>query len=381
MSRKLALYFDGTWNTPGDRTNVRRLYDLTSSHAAHIQQASRKRPLVETPNKTADQIKYYHPGVGTTWGSRILGGMFGHGISQHIRDGLLWLACNYSPGDQIFILGFSRGAYTARSLVGLIRKCGIPVGHDYESAVTQGLVDTAYKIYRDRQWGVDELPGNSFKATYSYPDTPVHFLGVWDTVGALGLPIHEVWFGSDYYRFHDTGLSKIVSNAFHAVAIDEHRPDFLATMWDGNKPVAPHQKVEQRWFPGAHADVGGGYKDGKLWQITAHWMQQKAISCGLTFTEVVTVDPDAHLSRMHDSLHDFAWGLYAKLPWIYGHYRPRRMGVNEEVDDSAIRRRAEKGSDASGQCYNPPSLRDLLATLPQPTARSVTPTQSPHTAT
>ena len=243
MSRKLALYFDGTWNTPGDRTNVRRLYDLTASHAAHIQHASRKRPLLETQNKTSDQIKYYHPGVGTTWGSRILGGMFGHGISQHIRDGLLWLACNYSPGDQIFILGFSRGAYTARSLVGLIRKCGIPVGHDYESAVTQGLVDTAYKIYRDRQWGVDALPGDSFKATYSYPDAPVHFVGVWDTVGALGLPIHEVWFGSDYYRFHDTGLSKIVSNAYHAVAIDEHRPDFLATMWDRNKPVAPNQKV------------------------------------------------------------------------------------------------------------------------------------------
>ena len=364
MGRRLALFFDGTWNTPGDKTNVRRLYDLTASRAAYRGHLLQKLPKPDRdhPHSEVDQIKYYHPGVGTTWRTRILGGMFGMGLSKNIRDGLLWLAQHYRPEDEIFVFGFSRGAYTARSLVGLIRKCGIPrqSAKEFSARTILGLVDTAYKIYRDRQWSVDSTPADSFRKTYSWPGTKIKFVGVWDTVGALGLPIHEIWFGSDYYRFHDTGLSAIVENAFHAVALDEHRPDFMATMWDLNKPVAPGQTVEQRWFAGAHADVGGGYKNGTLSQLPLRWMQERAKERGLQFNRDAHVDPEAWLSRMHDSLREFAFGLYARLPGIYDHYRPRGMGVAEIVDESVLNRRdSSQGLDATGAKYDPPALKDL----------------------
>jgi uncharacterized protein (DUF2235 family) len=286
--------------------------------------------------------------------------MFGLGLSKNIRDGLLWLSQHYQSNDEIFIFGFSRGAYTARSLAGLIRKCGIPKqsAKEFSERTMLGLVDTAYNIYRDRQWTVDSTPADSFRKTYSWPDLKIKFVGVWDTVGALGLPLHEVWFGSDYYRFHDTALSAIVENAFHAVALDEHRPDFVVAMWDVNKPPALGQRVEQRWFAGAHADVGGGYKDGKLSQVPLRWMQERAKDCGLQFSHEAHVEPEAHLAKMHDSLREFAFGLYAHLPWIYDHYRPRGMGVSEVVDESVLKRcESPAGKDASGAKYDPPALK------------------------
>jgi uncharacterized protein (DUF2235 family) len=364
MARKLALYFDGTWNTPGSETNVSRLFKLTASRAAyrgHLLKRKAQKDAQEA-NNDVNQVKYYHKGVGTTWGSRILGGMFGLGLSKNIRDGLLWLGQNYQADDEIFVFGFSRGAYTARSLVGLIRKCGIPrqSGREFSDRTMLGLVDTAYNIYRDRQWSVDSTPADSFRKTYSWPSVKIKFIGVWDTVGALGLPLHEIWFGSDYYRFHDTGLSAIVENAFHAVALDEHRPDFVATLWDVNKPAAAGQKIEQRWFAGAHADVGGGYKDGTLSQLPLRWMQSRAQECGLQFTHDSPVAPEAYLSTMHDSLREFAGGLYAKLPWIYDHYRPRGMGLAESIDESVLKRRdSPEGKDASGAKYDPPALKSL----------------------
>jgi uncharacterized protein (DUF2235 family) len=282
--------------------------------------------------------------------------MFGAGLSKNIRDGLVWLATHYRPGDQLFIFGFSRGAYTARSFTGLIRKCGIPKwqpGISTHASIT-GLVATAYHIYREGQWSVDSTPAEAFRRTFSWPDTAIKFVGVWDTVGALGLPVHEIWFGSDFYRFHDTQLSAIVSNAFHAVAIDEHRPDFAETMWDVNKAPLPGQRVEQTWFPGAHADVGGGYKDGKLYQAPLRWMQDRADECGLVFKSKSVVEENAYLSPMHDSLHEFAFGLYARLPWIFENRRARGTGVNETVDGSANDRIASPaGLDAAKNKYAP----------------------------
>ena len=101
----------------------------------------------------------------------------------------------------------------------------------------------------------------AFKDTFSWKNVHVKFVGVWDTVGALGIPAHGILFGKEYYTWHDTELSGWVHNAYHAVAMDEHRADFAATMWSKAKKPKKGQHVEQRFFPGAHADVGGGYKD------------------------------------------------------------------------------------------------------------------------
>jgi hypothetical protein len=186
----------------------------------------------------------------------------------------------------------------------------------------------------------------------------VKFVGVWDTVGALGLPMHEVWFSKDYYRWHDTELSRMVENAFHALALDEHRPDFAATMWSNAKQPAPGQTVEQRWFAGAHADVGGGYKGGQLQQIPLRWMQQKAEQCGLRFRQGVIVQKNAHLAQMHDSLREFAWGMYSKLPWVFPYYRPQHFGVNEEIDASVQDRiDSPEGKDERGNRYLPIALK------------------------
>ncbi len=364
MPRNLALFFDGTWNTPGDETNVRRLFRLTAardSYQCKLLSRSAAKEASHTPDQLGEveQLKYYHKGVGTTWSSRILGGMFGAGLSKNIRDGLVWLANHYRENDRIYIFGFSRGAYTARSLVGLINKCGIPrlPSGPCSQRTVKGLVATAYHIYREGQWTKDAFQAKGFRQTYCWPDVKIKFIGVWDTVGALGLPVHEIWFGSDYYRFHDTQLSDIVDNAFHAVAVDEHRPDFAATMWDASTKLREGQRVEQRWFPGAHADVGGGYSKGRLYQAPLRWMQEMATQCGLTFKAKVDVDAEAFLSPMHDSLSEFAFGLYALLPWIFDNYRPRGTGVNEIIDESVKKRQAApEGLDATKARYNPPGL-------------------------
>lgn len=349
-SRRLALFFDGTWNNPGSDTNVCRLFRLTS--ASRACEAAMGGAVTERPgsDRGSAQVTYYHPGVGVNWGEKIRGGVFGYGLSRNIKDGYLWLAQEYRPGDELYLFGFSRGAYTVRSLVGLIRKCGIP------REPLPGLVKEAYHIYREKQWAPDGREAAAFKQTFSWPEIEVNFLGVWDTVGALGLPIHQVPFGSDYYRWHDTELSRTVKNAYHALALDEHRPDFNATVWSNAKKPGPDQRVEQRWFPGAHADVGGGYRDGKLWQLSLHWIQQQAAYCGLDFSTMATVDPDASLSTMHDSLGEFAGGSYARLPWIYSYFRVRNLGIHETIDDSVWTRMAEGGKDATGAAYKPPAL-------------------------
>jgi len=359
MSRKLALYFDGTWNKQRDRTNVFRLFQLTVSQRSFRGSFSPFRlKLSEEPqaqSSESDQIKYYHRGVGVHWGEKILGGAFGFGLSRNIKEGYLWLAQHYQPGDDVFVFGFSRGAYTARSLVGLIRKCGF--ARPLPLAVLEALTKKAYEIYREKQWLPDGREADAFRKTYSWPETRIKFLGVWDTVGALGLPVHQVPFSSDDYRWHDTELSRMVENAYHAMALDEHRPDFNATVWSNAKQPAPGQAVEQRWFAGAHADVGGGYRDGKVHLLPLRWMQEKAKASGLKFGQDVQIEPDAHLSPIHDSLRDFALGLYAKLPWIYPNNRRLHLGINETIDDSVWARiDSDNGRNEDGQKYSPPPL-------------------------
>jgi len=356
MGRKLALFFDGTWSSYGDETNVSRLFELTKSiRQFRGQNSLLGKKLVEGKSgedENVEQIKYYHKGVGVNWGEKLLGGAFGRGLSRNIKDGYLWLASHYRQGDEIYIFGFSRGAYTARSLAGLIRKCGIP------KTAFEALAQEAYHIYREKKWDPDGREAKAFWETFSWPDRRIKFLGVWDTVGALGIPIRGMLFSSDYYNWHDTELSRMVENAYHALALDEHRHDYAATMWSNNKKPLPKQKVEQRWFPGAHADVGGGYKGGKLYQIPLQWMQQKAEECGLQFKEQVVIEPDAYLDKIHNSLNDFIFGIYAKLKCLYPcYYRPLKFGVNETIDDSVWNRmESPNGYDETGKKYSPPAL-------------------------
>lgn len=125
-----------------------------------------------------------------------------------------------------------------------------------------GRVSEAYALYRTRDEGADSENARFFRGKYSQ-EIEIHFLGVWDTVGALGVPVESFdWFNKSYYQFHDTELSGIVKNAFHAIAIDEHRRNYQCTLWDPKGK--PNQRIEQTWFSGAHANIGSGYSSDLL---------------------------------------------------------------------------------------------------------------------
>lgn len=290
--RRLVLCFDGTWNTPEDETNVSRIYAAVKDRQSGYDR----------------QLKFYDPGVGTDWGSRIAGGALGWGLNQNILEGYCWLIDNYCPqppdatpivdpgdaekfenGDQIFLFGFSRGAFTARSLAGLINACGLvkKSPSDGPTATDSDLVKKAWTLYRNRS-EVDDVrmygPCEQFRKDHAH-NVKVRFVGVWDTVGALGVPK----FGGSLlptrnwrYGFHDTGLCRIVEHAYHAVAIDEHRRDYAVALWSQAHKVGT-KTVEQRWFPGAHANVGGGYEDDLLPELSLRWMCECAYAHGLEF--------------------------------------------------------------------------------------------------
>ena len=329
MTTRLIVCFDGTWNRPDNNpdltarieTNVCRFYEAIPSG---------------TPAGIDVQQKWYDSGVGTNWYDRMAGGTFGIGIDQKIREGYQWLADNYPNGDtsdvEVFILGFSRGAYTARSLVGMIRNCGLLLPENAHR------VRDAYALYRQRDETPDTDQAQIFRTRYSR-EIKIKFLGVWDTVGALGIPLQALqWLNAKEYAFHDTELSGIVQNAAHALAIDEFRVDYQATLWA--PVIKPGQDVEQRWFSGAHADVGGGYQSRLLSDISLAWMQRKAAAVGLAIDtpEIPAVAKENWMHSPTDSYQQFLDGAYAKTHPRF--YRPMRIGsgLNEVVDESVVNR-------------------------------------------
>ena len=278
--KRIIACSDGTWNRPSVkadgkyvRTNVQKLFEaIANKDAAGIYQA-----------------KYYDEGIGAegTWWSKMINGATGRGIDENILDIYKFLIWNYELGDEIYLFGFSRGAYTARSVAGLVRSCGILRENNLRR------IDEAYDIYRtrndDRYRPAGEV-ATEFRNKYSYDDkTKIKLVGVWDTVGSLGIPVRSFqWMNKKKYQFHDTTLSAIVENAFHALAIDERRSNFQPTLWQQSKNAnvgANKQVLEQVWFPGVHSNVGGGYPDEGLSDIALRWMIGKAKNTGLAFDE------------------------------------------------------------------------------------------------
>jgi uncharacterized protein (DUF2235 family) len=303
IMKRIIICCDGTWNKPGSmdlgklvKTNVQKIYEATA-------------------NKGTDgiqQVKYYGQGVGTGYSilDKFFGGATGKGIDRNIKDAYKFIMWNYEPGDELYFFGFSRGAYTARSLVGLIRNCGV-MKADYLN-----LVDEAYALYRDRNaiTHPDSDLMMAFKTRYSQI-TRIKFVGVWDTVGALGIPIQFFTFFNKEYQFHDVKLSSDVDYAYHAVALDEKRRLFQPTLWEMSRSAMNdriEQHFEQVWFPGVHSNVGGGYADTGLSDVALEWMIQKAQDAGLGFRENYLkekVKPDTK-----GIIRDSVTGMYFFLP-------------------------------------------------------------------
>jgi uncharacterized protein (DUF2235 family) len=328
--KRIVLCFDGTWNRPADEnlpaekqveTNVCRFY----------------KSVAKTTADGSEQVKWYDQGVGSRWYNRFIGGAFGVGLEKNILDGYKFLVRQYTEGDEIYVLGFSRGAYTARSLVGMVRNCGLLYPENLPVRIAM-----AYGIYRTRGDGPDSATAKAFRANYAREEARIKFLGVWDTVGALGIPLDVLDpIKKEFYEFHDTRLSGSVENAFHALAIDEHRDVFDACLWDPE--ITPEQTLEQRWFIGAHCDVGGGYAERELSDIALRWMQDKAAGLGLALQAVALGDNNFR-AAIHDSYAEFLGGIHAKKsPRHYRTLSATRFG-RERIDESVERRRKEDRS-------------------------------------
>jgi uncharacterized protein (DUF2235 family) len=358
MAKRLIVCCDGTWNVAdqSSRTNVTKVALSVRPRAAGV-----------------EQRVYYHSGVGTRRWERLRGGAFGMGLSGNVLDAYRFLVDAYEPGDTLYLFGFSRGAFTARSLAGLVRNCGILRREDAHR------VKEAWALYRDRVERPTSTASTLFRRAYAR-EAGIHFIGVWDTVGSLGIPVPGAsWLKpvvsvvDRRWAFHDTELSSRVKGAFHALAIDEQRAPFTPTLWHQQSgDAASGQELQQVWFAGVHGDVGGGYEETGLSDITLLWMVHQARRYGLEFdTEALsetgpremTPESSVDFRVRPDSMgtaHDSRTGLYRLAPpW----HRPvgqaadgrGRLDGCEYLAESA---RERYDGDPS---YRPPELVRCLA--------------------
>ena len=341
---RLVLCCDGTWNTADQEKQGRPCPTNVIKLAYRVA----KRPA------GMPQVVHYDQGVGTgNTIDRITGGAFGGGLVGNILDAYRFLIANYHPGDEIFLFGFSRGAFTARSVAGMIRKCGIVKRTSVDRYVP------ALDLYRADDVHPDDAPARAFRAAHACDgvESPtVRFIGVWDTVGSLGIPLRGLrGLTQRKHVFHDTQLSKTVVTARHALAIDERRAPFAPTIWDEDKP---HPDTVQMWFAGAHSDVGGGYAEPGLSDIALEWMLGEAVAAGLELDEeVLAMRPLA--PNPLGVLHDSKTGLYRLTP---GRDRTISVGRTQQVHSSVV---ARWDADPT---YRPKSLLPYIATRrPQPT--------------
>lgn len=360
MSKRLAVFLDGTWNAVGDNTNVWRLRSLCAPHGS---------------DGKVQRI-YYDVGV-----NGFVGGAFGKGLQRNITDAYEWLVENYEDGDEVFIFGFSRGAYTARSLAGLVANAGViqrgaPLGVNQLYARYKRGDPT--RITLDEMHAAGGLANPTIEERwmreYSRP-TEIKMVGVWDTVGALGIPAFSIpGVSRKTFQFLETGLRRPIRHGFHALAIDEHRKTFAPTLWtvnsmrpDGSDPGylknRPISSVEQRWFIGAHANVGGGCLSDPLAQKPLQWMMLKAEKLGLGFYRQVQVDSVVGLD-ISDSYKEFLRGGYSLFKSRY--YRPiagelprdergSHVNVNESIDETVFQRWRED------ETYRPANLSKWAA--------------------
>jgi uncharacterized protein (DUF2235 family) len=255
VCKRLIVCCDGTWNdadSAAEFTNVVRI-------------ARAIKPVDSRSAEVIPQIVYYHSGVGTSDAlDRVAGGAVGLGLSRNVRDAYAFLAANYAEGDEIFLFGFSRGAYTARSVAGVIGWTGLIHKGDMDDFAL------LWEGYRLRSRSGQRDVRTDFPNRYAH--VPIKCVGVWDTVGALGIPGHLGDMFTQFYQFEDTNLGSHIENAFHALALDEHREDFLPTLWSKLPGAPATQRLEQVWFPGAHSNVGGGYAEHGLSDVALAWM-------------------------------------------------------------------------------------------------------------
>jgi len=319
-SKRIIVCSDGTWNVP-DPTDGSK-----PTNVAKIRKA-----ILPVASDGVEQLVFYDPGIGSNgffdW---LVPGHTGIGLWRKVLNGYSFIAENWAPGDEVYLFGFSRGAYTVRCLAGFLGLAGL---------LEESELPAAWRAFEREQWSAPKRP------------LPIQLVGVWDTVDSLGLPVPVLReLTRPRLRLHDGELGQHVANGFQAMAIDEIRSAFVPMLWS-NDP-APGQRIEQVWFSGVHADCGGGYSEDSLADLALNWMLRRAEECGLEFDggyegREIHADP-------RQALHRERKGLHRILP-IYErpilHTNPR----TERIHWSAAARLDDPGSG-----YNPENLRRAI---------------------
>jgi uncharacterized protein (DUF2235 family) len=339
--KRILICCDGTWNRP-DQVHDGK---VCASNVTKI-----ARCVAPVDPQGIQQLMFYDKGVGTGQFDRIRGGAFGLGIDKKILDAYRFLMISYEPGDELFFFGFSRGAYTVRSTFGFIRNSGL-----LKPEFAHKLPD-AYALYRRRDDAShpDGVESELFRRSYSR-EPRAKFIGVWDTVGALGLPVGGLLqFINKRWSFHDVTLSSWVDNAYQALAIDERRKPFQPSIWE-QSAKATGQVLEQVWFAGVHSNVGGSYPQSGLSDITLLWMMAKAAQCGLAIDSNCMTSINDPRPNPSGKLYD-SQTVWYKIAGLGDYIRPIGQKTKETVASTAVNRSANVADK-----YEPPNLKEFLA--------------------
>lgn len=330
-TKRIILLLDGTWNDEdfGEAdTNIVRLQEIIAKtlhkqEEAKSQQGTRPESDIARPmhdENDFDNLVFYQRGVGTGWRDRITGGAFGEGLDEKVRAAYAFLSFHYDPTAQVFIFGFSRGSYTARSLVGYLAAAGLLKREN----CTPENERKAWNYYRTAP--SRRLPGvwsGLQQLMHPLDKFQIECIGVFDTVGALGVPLTRFkLLNRDTFEFHNVELSSIATLNLHAIAIDEHRNPFEATLWRRPKFKIFNSVTEQVWFPGVHADVGGGYipesaRQGEfsraLDDVTLDWMLKRVLNSYPEFPADPEFWPSTNADWVRAKQHESRRGIYLAL--------------------------------------------------------------------
>ncbi len=383
VPKRLIVCLDGSWDVPSDVSTVpprtaRLSLDPTNASCTSENPATNVRRFYDSvlprSHNGWPQTKWYDDGTDLPWLGRYRDGTFGYALDLQILQSYAYLVTLYEPGDEIFLYGFSRGAYVARTLTGLVGTCGLispslidaqqlnrvkdlalsspsNLATSYELTRSlrelvlhpgDHLLTEAYRLYRNLGHDAHGRASASFRSQAGQTAS-IALLGVWDTVGPLGIPTKALKCLNDHrYNFHDTDLSITVKRAYHALAIDEHRSDYNATLW--TSPTRDGQILEQRWFSGSHGDVGGVYRERELSDLSLSWIQRRSVEAGISIEGANSKYEPNPLGQLHDS---FSEGFRGLRRWLHSRfYRPvLQTGTGTEVLDESVRIRLLRDSN------------------------------------
>jgi uncharacterized protein (DUF2235 family) len=267
--KRIVICADGTWN---ERDQINK--DTGRPRPTNVTKVARA--IKPRSSVGVDQVVFYHDGIGTRGPlDKVTGGAFGEGMERNIRVLYRFIVYNFEPNDELYFFGFSRGAFTVRSLAGFMRKIGlIQKDDDY-------YLPELYDCYEQAKGpGTPEWDKAFHNIRNTRPCPPIKFIGVWDTVGALGAPglLGQV-LNRNKYKYHDVELNDTIQNACQALAVDERRRPFKPNLWQLRAGWTG--AIEQAWFAGVHSNVGGGYAPDGLANEALHWIVEKATGLGL----------------------------------------------------------------------------------------------------